>query len=255
LREAYIETKDLSVNRNGLDILKDINISIYKNCINAIIGPNGAGKTTLLHAILNLCSYKGKITFHGNSKPNIGYIPQKLDFIYNMPITVVEFIALGQQKIPLWMGVSSSVKKKAIGYLERVSATHLKDSPISKLSGGELQRVLLALALVNEPDVVLMDEPISGVDVAGEETFCKLLSELLKERDLGIVLVSHDLSMVTSHADHVICINKTLQCQGGVVEVLTQENIEKIYGISFGLYSHNGLCKACHSGCTASKRC
>jgi len=247
--DTYIETKKLSVRKSDIDILSDISISIYKNKINAIIGPNGAGKTTLLHAILGLCPYSGDVIFNCDGVPNVGYVPQRFDFTHNMPITVIEFMALSQQRRPLWAGISRKAKEKSLQCLSKVLAEKLVDKLLFKLSGGELQRVLLALALTNEPDIILMDEPVSGVDVAGEEAFCNLLTQLLSERELSIVLVSHDLSMVTAHAEHVICINKTLQCQGGVVEVLTKENIEKIYGISFGLYAHNNRCQTQHTEC------
>jgi ABC-type Mn2+/Zn2+ transport system ATPase subunit len=101
-----------------------------------------------------------------------------------------------------------------------------------------MQRVLLGMALLNEPDIVLLDEPVAGVDVAGEELFSELLSSLQKEERFTLVLISHDLSVVTKHADHVICMNKTVRCEGRTVEVLTPENLMSIYGIHIGLYEH-----------------
>ncbi len=120
-----------------------------------------------------------------------------------------------------------------------MAAAHLAERPLGKLSGGELQRVLLALAIMDEPDILLLDEPVSGVDMAGGELFCDLIDELHRERRFTLVLVSHDLSVVTSHADHVICINKTVQCQGRTVEVLTKETISRVYGLHVGIYEHD----------------
>ncbi len=250
-----IEVKKLSVRKNNKYLLKDIDITIYRDCINAIIGPNGAGKTTLLHTILNLCPYEGEIIFHTPSPTRIGYVPQKLKFNHSMPITVIDFMGLTQQRRPLWMGISKAVRKKSIELLSKVSAEKLQNELLAKLSGGELQRVLLALALANDPEVILLDEPVSGVDIGGEEAFCKLLVQLTKEKGASIVLVSHDLSMVTSHAEHVICINKTLQCEGGVVEVLTQENMEKAYGLKQALYTHDKECQIHSKECLMTKKC
>ncbi|HGE70547.1 TPA: metal ABC transporter ATP-binding protein [Candidatus Poribacteria bacterium] len=242
-RHISIKIENLSVRRGGVQILDNVNASIMCNEITAIIGPNGAGKTTLLLAIMDLIPYTGTISFckecsHGNSRPKIGYVPQRLDVDRGMPITVLEFLSLRDQKLPLWLGKSKKVRENIITSLERVSASHLINRPLGKLSGGELQRVLLAMALQNEPDIVLLDEPVAGIDVAGEELFTEILSNLQKSSKFTLVLISHDLSVVTKYANHVICMNKTVKCEGRTVEVLTPENLTAIYGINVGLYEH-----------------
>ena len=239
-----IEIKDLSVTLNGIHILQNISASIMRNEITAIIGPNGAGKTTILLAIMHLIPYTGSIIFSGENKlgrekPHIGYVPQHLDLDRGTPVTVLDFLSLSEQKLPLWLGHRKHVKDKIITNLDRVKASHLSKRPLGKLSGGELQRVLLAMAIKDDPDIVLLDEPVSGIDVAGEELFSELLTDLQREKRFTLALISHDLSVVTKHADHVICLNKTLRCEGKI-EVLTPENLAAIYGIDKGLYKHGG---------------
>lgn len=239
-----ITIENLSVKAGDSVLLEDVNATIHCCETTAIIGPNGAGKTTLLSAMMGLIPYKGKIDFcmnreHGGGEPVIAYVPQRLDFDRGMPVTVLDYLCLSKQKRPLWMGTNKELKEKSLKSLDRVAASKLAHRPLGKLSGGELQRVMLAMAIMDNPDILLLDEPVSGVDMAGGELFCDLIEALHRERKFTLVLVSHDLSVVTSHADHVICINKTVQCQGRTVEVLTDETISKVYGLHMGLYDHH----------------
>ncbi len=235
--DCAIEIRNLNVRLNGVQILYDVNACIIANETTAIIGPNGAGKTTLMLAIMGLIPYNGHIDFP-QGKRRIGYVPQRLDIDRSTPVTVLDFLSLTDQRSPLWLGHRKSVYQKVLSNLKRVGADHLIKHPFGKLSGGEMQRVMLAMAIQNDPDIVLLDEPISGVDVAGEELFSELISSLQKEEKFTLVLISHDLSVVTRHANHVICMNKTVRCEGRTVEVLTPENLAKIYGIHKGLYEH-----------------
>jgi len=239
-----ITIEGMSVKVGDAVLLDNVNATIHCGETTAIIGPNGAGKTTLLSAMMGLIPYRGKIDFcktreHGAGEPVIGYIPQRLDFDRGMPVTVLDYLCLSNQKKPLWLGTNKDLKEKSLKSLDRVAAAGLANRPLGKLSGGELQRVMLGLAIMDDPDILLLDEPVSGVDMAGGELFCDLIDELHQERRFTLVLVSHDLSVVTSHADNVICINKTIQCQGRTVEVLTDETISKVYGLHMGLYDHN----------------
>lgn len=240
--EPAIEIKNLSVHLGGVQILHDVSVSIMRNETTAIIGPNGAGKTTLLLSIMGIVPYTGVIRFHGKYKygherPHIGYVPQRLDLDRGAPITVMDFLSLKDQKLPLWLGHHKKVKEKVMFSLGRVGAAHLIKRPLGKLSGGEMQRVVLAMAIHDMPDIILLDEPSAGVDVAGEEIFWNLLTSLQKEERFTLVLISHDLSVVNQHADHVICVNKTVRCSG-TVDVLTPENLASIYGMHVGLYEH-----------------
>ncbi len=235
--DCAIEIKNLNVRLNGVQILQDVNACIIANETTAIIGPNGAGKTTLLLAIMGLIPYSGRIDFP-QGKKRIGYVPQRLDIDRSTPITVLDFLSLAEQRLPLWLGHRKHIYQKVLTNLQRVGAHHLIRRSLGKLSGGEMQRVMLAMAIQNDPDIVLLDEPVSGVDVAGEELFSELISSLQKEEKFTLVLISHDLSVVTRHANHVICMNKTVRCEGRTVEVLTPENLTSIYGIHKGLYEH-----------------
>ncbi|MBF0499021.1 MAG: metal ABC transporter ATP-binding protein [Candidatus Riflebacteria bacterium] len=240
---AAVVLENVGVTRNGIKILYDVRGTIERGEVTAIIGPNGAGKTTLLSAILGHLPFTGTIRFLDSagmpSTPKLAYVPQSLDFDRGSPITVLDFLALDRQKLPTWLGINSSVREEAVIALARLEAAHLLDRPLGRLSGGEIQRVLLASALRRNPELLLLDEPVSGVDVAGGHLFCDVLEEIRQERRLTLVMVSHDLSVVSEHATRVICLNRTVTCQGETPEVLTPENLFQIYGLHSGLYEHH----------------
>ena len=238
-----LEIRDLSVRLGGVEILSGINADVRCGEVTALIGPNGAGKTTLLLAILGLVPYTGEIRFcrsdeHGRGKPRIGYVPQRLDFDRNAPMTVLDFFAISSQSLPVFLGHSRAARRQAEESLARGGAGHLLFRPLGKLSGGELQRVLLALALKGKPDILILDEPVSGVDIGGEELFCDFLAQIHRQSGFSLLLVSHDLSVVTRHADRVICLNRTIVCQGAQAEVLTPDNLRSIYGAGAHVFSH-----------------
>lgn len=241
--EAAIEIIDVSVTINHASLLKNVTASIPKGKVTALIGPNGAGKTTLVLAILGVISHTGKIFFPRNgrretTRPRIGYVPQRLEFDRGLPLTVLDFITLSSQRRPLWLGYQQAERDKALEALQEVGMEHLSQRQIGRLSGGELQRVVLAMAISRQPEILLLDEPASGVDVSGEALFCKFMTRVQEKGHLTMVIVSHDLSIVTGHAEHVICLNRTVQCQGGALEVLTPENIMAVYGPHASLYRH-----------------
>jgi zinc transport system ATP-binding protein len=238
-----LEIRGLSVKAGGREILSGIDADIRCGEVTALIGPNGAGKTTLLLAILGLVPYTGTIRFcraeeHGQGAPRIGYVPQRIDLDRNAPMSVRDFFALSSQRFPVFLGCSRKSRTRTLDTLNRSGSGHLMDRPLGKLSGGELQRVLLALALRDNPDILLLDEPVSGVDVSGEELFCDFLDQIHRESRFSLLLVSHDLSVVTRHADRVICLNHSIVCQGATTEVLTSETLSAMYGSGAHLFSH-----------------
>jgi zinc transport system ATP-binding protein len=238
-----LEIRNLVVRAGGREILSGIDADIHCGEVTALIGPNGAGKTTLLHAILGLVPYTGEIRFchaeeHGKGTPRIGYVPQRIDLDRNAPMTVLDFFALSSQRYPVFLGRSRRSRTDAETVLAKGEAAHLIHRPLGKLSGGELQRVLLALALRGSPDILLLDEPVSGVDVSGEELFCDFLEQIHRESRFSLLLVSHDLSVVTRHADRVICLNRSIVCQGAATQVLTPETLSAMYGSRARLASH-----------------
>ncbi len=239
--DAAIRLTNVRVVFGKTAILEGVDAVVPRNRLTAILGPNGAGKTTLLRAILGDVAFSGSVelTPVRGRPPTIGYVPQNLDFDRGAPITVADFLCSDRQRRPLWLGQSGRARSAAAGTLERVGVARLLDHPLGKLSGGELQRVLLAMALLISPDILLLDEPVAGVDVAGRENFCDVLAELQERTGCTMVMVSHDLSVVTEHAGYVICLNRRVYCQGDTFDTLTAENLEAIYGTRSVLYHHH----------------
>ena len=238
-----IELSRITLDLPGRKLFDDLSLRLNDEDRFALVGPNGAGKTTLLLAILGLVPFTGEIRFcraaeHGKGVPRIGYVPQRLDFDRNAPMTVLDFFALSSQRYPIIFGHSARSRRSAKESLAHGGASHLISRPLGKLSGGELQRVLLALALRDNPDILLLDEPVSGVDLSGEELFFDFLGQIHSESRFSLLLVSHDLSVVSRHADRVICLNRRVVCQGATTETLTPENIAAMYGSGAHLFSH-----------------
>ena len=235
--------ESVTVQRGEIVVLEDIHAVVARGSITAIIGPNGAGKTTLLRAVLGLIPYRGRIrfpAFEHQGGPVFGYIPQRLEFDRGIPITVLDFLTLSAQRAPIWTGRKRRPVARAEAALARVEATHLMPRPLGKLSGGEQQRVLLASAILNSPDILVLDEPAAGVDIHGAELFCDLLESLRNEMGLTLMLVVHDLSVVMQHADHVICLNRTIRCQGTTFMCMTPDALRETYGLRSELYIHSG---------------
>ncbi|RKY22727.1 MAG: metal ABC transporter ATP-binding protein [Planctomycetota bacterium] len=238
---AAIRIRGLEVVLGGRVILEGVDLDVPEGSITALIGPNGAGKSTLLKAILGLVPYRGSIEMRGpreGRKPRLGYIPQALSIERENPIRMSDFLLLSSQRRPLWLGVGRARRRAVLEALERTGAHRLADHPIGKLSGGELQRVLLAKIVLERPDIVLMDEPASGIDIAGEAMFCGLVQELHDETGFTLVLVSHELSVVSHHATYVVCLNRRVKCSGAALETLTPENLRELYGPQVGLVRH-----------------
>jgi len=239
-KPAALDIRDLHVKLGGIEILSGVSATIKKGEITAIIGPNGAGKTTLLLAILGMVPYTGEIVVRRkNGEQRIGYVPQHLDFDRGMPATVADFLAMGMQRLPVWIGQRKSIKSVTRQSLEQVEAAHLFDRKLGNLSGGELQRVLLAKALLTDPEVVMLDEPSSAVDKTGEELFMRLIRELHRDKGLTLLMVSHDLTMVTRLAHQVICLNRTVFSEGKTADVINEENLSACFGPDKGILLHN----------------
>jgi zinc transport system ATP-binding protein len=218
-------------------ILEDINIHVHCGEFTALVGPNGAGKSTLIKVILGELSYRGKIHFMDYSKrrpnkPIIGYVPQKLDFDPTSPITVMDFFASSLSNYPLWLGYKKNIKNEATRMLSIVEANHLSNRKLGKLSGGELQRVLLALALTPPPDLLLLDEPISGMDISGIEIFYRMLADFKKQYDMSIILVSHNIAELSQYVDRIIFMNKKIISDGPPDIVLSNEKFWKTFGLN-----------------------
>ncbi len=231
-----LKIENLSVELNNVKILEDITAFVPRNLCTAIVGPNGAGKSTLAKALLDQIPYRGKITFaqkdnsFSDHPPRWGYVPQKIQFDRNMPLLVMEFLAASLSWRPLFFGISRKQKNSIMQMLEAMECPHLATRQLGKLSGGEMQRVLLAQALLQEPEIVLLDEPAAGVDFQGEKLCCGLLEKFRKERKFTQIMISHDLATVAAHAAHVICINHRLIASGHPADVLTEDNLRAAFG-------------------------
>jgi zinc transport system ATP-binding protein len=236
---AYaIAFESVSVRLEGISILEGVSAGVPSGSSSAVVGPNGAGKTTLLLALLGQVPHEGRIRIApgpGGRAPRIGYVPQRLQFDRGLPMTAMDFLAMGLQRRPLWLGTGRRVKEQARAALAGVKAEAMENRRLGALSGGELQRVLLALALQQEPDLLVLDEPSAGVDVQGGVVFCELLERLRRERGFTQLMVSHDLATVTHHATHVILINRRCVAEGPPRAVLTPENLSAVFGLHMGL--------------------
>ena len=225
----------VSVTQSGVHILDHVSAVVPRGSWTVIIGPNGAGKTTLLLALLGEVNYRGRIELGGGKGLRIGYVPQKLSVDRAMPFTVTEFLAMGVQKRPLWLGISRAAKEEAAHLLDMVHAAHIRKRRVGTLSGGEMQRVLLALALQQKPELLVLDEPSAGVDFEGGRLFCELLEDLRSSQGFTQIMVSHDLGMVAHHATCVICLKRRVIAQGSPQSVLTCSVLQSLFGMHMGL--------------------
>ncbi len=231
--------KDFGVTRGNKVILKNVNLHIHCGDLTAIIGSNGAGKSTLLKAILGEIPHTGELLFLDEKnvrtgRPLMGYVPQKLDFDNSSPVSVFDLFASAHSKMPVWFSHSKHLYKNAVESMNKVQAGYLIDRRLGMLSGGELQRVLLALALDPIPDLLLLDEPVSGIDQNGLKLFYETVSRIRMEYDLSIILVSHDLDLVAQYADRVVFLNnKTVECIGTPREVFNNPRVVEIFGIGW----------------------
>ncbi|MGE5381355.1 MAG: metal ABC transporter ATP-binding protein [Methylocystaceae bacterium] len=224
--------ENFGVQRGRQTLLENINLHIHCGELTAVIGPNGAGKTTLLKAILGEVPHTGTLRYlnaHGNAsnQPVIGYVPQRLDFDRSSPVTVIDLFAASLSRIPVWLRVGDSLRQQTVKALERVRAGYLVNRRLGNLSGGELQRVLLALALEPVPDLLLLDEPGAGMDETGLLMFYDLVSGLREEYDLSIILVSHDLDLVSQYANRIIYLNRTVVKTGSPEEILSRPGLSR----------------------------
>ncbi len=229
---TYIE--GLSIDYGRINAVDNIDFRFSCGELTAIIGPNGGGKSSILKAILGSLEYRGSIGFcstsdHGK-KPRIGYVPQKVSIQPDSPITVLDLMLLSGGYIPAWFHTSGKRKNGMLDLLKIVSAENLAYRKVGGLSGGELQRVLLACSLNPLPDLLLLDEPVSAVDSKGMEAFYEIICNLRKVFHMSIVIVTHDIGAIAPHADKMILLNKKIYAIGDPVHVLKHPEFRKQMG-------------------------
>ncbi len=278
-----IRVNDLGVAIGDQVILKDINLHIHCGTLAAVIGRNGAGKTTLIRAIIGDVPHTGDIEFtihdqgvirnpgaalsddavtfpdrgrdlqeHKDLELQIGYVPQSLNIDKKTPLSVYDMIACYQSAFPVFLKKNKNTEEKIRESLAVFDAEDLIDRQVCNLSGGQLQRVLLAMAILDKPDLLLLDEPVSGIDRTGMEVFYQTIAQLKQNYDLAVILVSHDLNYVAQYADQVILLDGgEIACQGSVGHVYESPEFARIFGsydVEKLLSQGSGRTKAAHEG-------
>jgi zinc transport system ATP-binding protein len=229
---ALVEVAGLEVRAKNRVLVTGIELSVMAGEIVSVIGPNGAGKTTLIRAVLGLLPpTSGSVRLRAGMR--IGYVPQRLVLNPNLPLTTRRFVGLS--------GTFQKGRRRAV--LEEVGVAHVADSSIHDLSGGEIQRALLARALLRDPDLLVLDEPAQAVDITGQSELYALIERIRNERGCGVLMVSHDLHLVMSATDKVICINGHMCCAGHPDAVSQHPEYVALFGSeaarSLALYHHH----------------
>ena len=244
-----LKLEGLSVRFQGEQVLEDVSFHLHCGEIVALIGPNGAGKSTLFRSILGQAPYRGDITFSpaggpairladgsvtGGTRPLVGYVPQSPSFDRGDPVSVLDFFTAATARWPVWLPIPQKYRERARASLARVHGEDLLDRPMGALSGGELQRVLLALALEPVPHILILDEPLSGVDIEGEHQLLEMLDELRTQYDLSIFLSTHDFATLEQFADKVILLNRRVLKAGTPREVLSSPEFYDTFHLRMG---------------------
>lgn len=229
-----LRIQNLSVKIGSEYILQDVSMHVHCGEMVALIGPNGAGKSTLLKAILGENEYEGVISFSApgirhRKPPRIGYVPQSPNFDPGECISVADLFACCMAKRPAFLGLGKPMRQKVRECLERVHAVDLIDKRVGTLSGGELQRILLALALEPLPNILILDEPLSGVDVEGMVSLMAMLDEIRHKYDLSILMTTHDFSSMQQYADQAVLIDGTVLDHGTPSDVLSGAEFDRVF--------------------------
>lgn len=229
-----IKINHLGVTIGSQEILRDINLHIHCGSLNAVIGRNGAGKSTLIRAVLGDIPHTGKIEFKDREngriqKLKIGYVPQSMNVEKQTPVSVYDMMAAYQGVCPVFLRKGRKLMGRLLESLEIFDAGHLLEKQVCNLSGGELQRVLLSMAIMDEPNLLLLDEPVSGIDQNGMDVFYQTIYQLKEDYDLAIILISHDLDYVKRYADHVILLDQSVITQGSARKVFQSREFSEVF--------------------------
>lgn len=239
-----LELKSINLIKGQRHLLQQVSLQLGRGEILTIIGPNGAGKTTLVRVALGLIIPTSGQVFQ-QPEIRVGYMPQRLSIDPTFPVTVKRFLAMTDKK----------QRSKILPLLEEVGAVHVLESPLQNLSGGELQRVLLARALMRDPELLVLDEPVQGVDVHGQMELYQLISRIRDQHHCAILMVSHDLHLVMAATDRVLCLNRHICCSGTPETVTNDPAYLELFGPQavqhLAIYSHDREHR--HDTCTDCK--
>lgn len=229
-----LRLQNVSITLGSDRIVSDVSMHVHCGEMVALIGPNGAGKSTILKAILGQREYEGVIAFSApgirhRKPPRIGYVPQSPAFDPGDPLSVADLFACCMTRRPAFLGLSRAMRQKVLECLNRVHGTDLIDKRVGTLSGGELQRVLLALALEPMPNILILDEPLSGVDATGNAELMDMLDEVRRTYDLSILMTTHDFGLLPRYADQVVLIDGTVMDQGSPSDVLSGNAFHQVF--------------------------
>lgn len=232
---SYIEVKNLSYKYKDYPVLDNVSFGLDKGDMAVIIGPNGSGKTTLLNNIIGMLKpSSGSVRIDGKKpgqmREKMAYVPQRFDFDRTTPVTILEFLRLYKCGNRRHKDVDTDRILKSVG-LEGMEKKRL-----GELSGGQFQRVMIARALMHEKEIIILDEPSAGIDMAGEKTVYDLIKDINQSRQATCVIVSHEINIVNKYAKSVICLNKKLCCFGPPEKVITPDNLKQLFGDDAGLY-------------------
>lgn len=226
-----LEVEHLTVRFGTTEVIRDLSFSVPRGTSLAIIGPNGAGKTAMFKALIGSIPYEGTIRWAEDTK--LGYVPQKLDIERDLPLSGRDFLRAKA-------AVSKVSRHDVAAALALVGLEPaILSAPIGTMSGGQFQRLLVAFALVGNPNVLLLDEPAAGIDEPGEEKLNTMIQRLQEERGVTVLLISHDLSIVYQYATAVLCMSRTNPCFGVPQKVLTPETLRELYGTGVGFHVHD----------------
>lgn len=228
MAENILEVKNLNVSFNTEKVLDNLSFNLKEKENLVVVGPNGAGKTVLLRVLLGIIPFEGEVKWEKDVK--IGYVPQKFLPDKTIPLTVEEFFKFKNIEIK---EISKALRSVGINDLS------ILKKKVGVISSGQLQRILIAWGLVDNPEVLLFDEPTAGIDIEGEETIYNLLAQIEKQRDLTIILITHDLNVVYKFANSVLCLNKKVICYGSPQEALGPDSLNQLYGGEIKFYKHD----------------
>lgn len=237
-RSCCLKVAHLGVSMGDQVILEDVNFHLHCGEITALIGPNGAGKSTLFRTILGQLPHSGEIDFQRaggkHTRPLIGYVPQSPSFDRGDPVSVLDLFIASIADWPVFLPTPKKLRERVLRCLSRVHAEPLVDKRIGSLSGGELQRVLLAMALEPVLHILILDEPLSGVDIEGERQLLDMLDEVRQQYDLSILLSTHDFATLEEYADKVILLQSSVLKSGPPREVLSSHEFRDVFHLSLG---------------------